>query len=122
MIRIYRKRARRYDVTSNRLYVVGQRTMAYKRTAIEQLNLSPGDTVVDAGCGTGHDLPHLAEAVGPTGRVIGVDLTDAMLAKAEERIRDHGLTNVSLVQDDPATYKVPRDTRGVIACYSLTLV
>ncbi|MFE0727188.1 hypothetical protein [Streptomyces antibioticus] len=65
MVEVYRKRAKRYDVTSNRLYLIGRRTMAYRHLALEQLAPRPGDTVVDAGCGTGHNLPLLAEAVGP---------------------------------------------------------
>ncbi|QNP69361.1 class I SAM-dependent methyltransferase [Streptomyces roseirectus] len=122
MVDVYRKRAKRYDVTSNRLYLIGQRTMAYKHLALEQLALRPGDTVVDAGCGTGHNLPLLAEAVGPTGRVIGVDLTDAMLEQAEDRVRRAGLSQVSLVQADLTTYQYPEHVRGIIACFSLTLI
>ncbi|MGW1052303.1 class I SAM-dependent methyltransferase [Streptomyces sp. NPDC001118] len=122
MVAVYRKRAKRYDVTSNRLYLIGQRTMAYKHLALEQLALRPGDTVVDAGCGTGHNLPLLAEAVGPTGRVIGVDLTDAMLEQAEDRVRRAGLSQVELVQGDLTTYQYPEDVRGIIACFSLTLI
>ncbi|MEV6670569.1 methyltransferase domain-containing protein [Streptomyces sp. NPDC051162] len=120
MVDVYRKRAKRYDLTSNRLYLIGQRTMAYKHLALAQLALRPGDTVVDAGCGTGHNLPLLAEAVGPTGRVIGVDLTDAMLEQAEERVR--GLPNVSLAQADLTSYQYPENVRGIIACFSLTLI
>ncbi|MGP4113748.1 class I SAM-dependent methyltransferase [Streptomyces sp. 4N509B] len=122
MVEIYRKRAKRYDMTSNRLYLIGQRTMAYKNLAIKQLALRPGDTVVDAGCGTGHNLPKLAEAVGPTGRVVGVDLTDAMLAQAEERVGRLGLKNVSLVQADLLKYDYPEKTSAIIACFSLTLI
>ncbi|MFE4670249.1 class I SAM-dependent methyltransferase [Streptomyces sp. NPDC056716] len=122
MVNIYRKRAKRYDLTSNRLYLIGQRTMAYKHLALEQLALRPGDTVVDAGCGTGHNLPLLAEAVGPTGKVIGVDLTDAMLAQAQDRIHQAALTNVTLVQADLTTYEYPENVRGIIACFSLTLI
>ncbi|MFH8611465.1 class I SAM-dependent methyltransferase [Streptomyces sp. NPDC018029] len=122
MVQVYRKRAKRYDLTSNRLYLIGQRTMAYKHLALEQLALRPGDTVVDAGCGTGHNLPLLAEAVGPTGRVIGVDLTDAMLEQAEDRVRRAGLSQVSLVQADLTTYEYPENVRGITACFSLTLI
>lgn len=122
MVEVYRKRAKRYDVTSNRLYLIGQRTMAYKHLALEQLALRPGDTVVDAGCGTGHNLPLLAEAVGPTGRVVGVDLTDAMLERAQERVDKLRLSNVSLVQGDLTTYQYPENVCGIIACFSLTLI
>ncbi|GAB3444375.1 methyltransferase domain-containing protein [Actinophytocola sediminis] len=119
---LYRKRAKHYDVMSNRLYLIGQRTMAYKHLAIEQLAPRPGDTVVDAGCGTGHNLPYLSEAVGPEGKVIGVDLTDSMLNLAEDRIREHGLTNVTLQQADLMTFEFPSEVDRIIACFSLTLM
>ncbi|CAM5548577.1 MULTISPECIES: class I SAM-dependent methyltransferase [Streptomyces] len=46
------------------------------------LGLRPGDTVLDAGCGTGRALPALRAVVGPSGTVLGADLTEAMLAEA----------------------------------------
>jgi len=50
--------------------------------AIAGLGLREGDTVLDAGCGTGRALPLLRAAVGPSGTVLGVDLTPEMLAQA----------------------------------------
>lgn len=122
MVDVYRGLAGKYDLVSNRLYLVGQRTMAYKHLAIQQLGLKPGDTVVDAGCGTGHNLPELSRLVGPEGQVIGVDLTDAMLARAESRVRQHRLTNVTLREADLTTFAFPKNTAGIIACFSLTLI
>ncbi|MET0132870.1 MAG: methyltransferase domain-containing protein [Kibdelosporangium sp.] len=122
LLHLYRKRAKHYDIMSNRLYLIGQRTMAYKHLALDQLALRPGDTVVDAGCGTGHNLPYLSKAVGPTGKVIGVDLTDAMLELAEDRVREHELTNVTLKQADLTTFEFPQKVNGIIACFSLTLI
>ncbi|MCF6526215.1 class I SAM-dependent methyltransferase [Streptomyces sp. JJ36] len=51
--------------------------------AVRALRLGPGDTVLDAGCGTGRALPALRAAVGPAGTVLGVDLTPEMPAAAE---------------------------------------
>ena len=50
--------------------------------AVDELALRPGQTALDAGCGTGRALPHLRTAVGPGGHVLGVDLTPEMLAAA----------------------------------------
>ncbi|MEX0170032.1 class I SAM-dependent methyltransferase [Streptomyces sp. LMG1-1-1.1] len=50
--------------------------------AVQELGLHPGDAVLDAGCGTGRALPPLRAAVGPTGTVLGADLTPEMLAQA----------------------------------------
>ncbi|MFI5973697.1 class I SAM-dependent methyltransferase [Streptomyces sp. NPDC051452] len=50
--------------------------------AVAGLGLRAGDRVLDAGCGTGRALPPLRTAVGPSGVVVGADLTQAMLAAA----------------------------------------
>jgi ubiquinone/menaquinone biosynthesis C-methylase UbiE len=51
----------------------------------EALRLGPGAHVLDAGCGTGADAIELARRVGPHGRAVGVDLSDALIAAARER-------------------------------------
>ncbi len=55
-----------------------------------------GDTVLDLGSGAGFDLILAAKKVGPGGYVIGVDMTEAMIAKARENIRAEGLDNVEV--------------------------
>ena len=55
-----------------------------------------GETVLDLGCGAGIDLLLAADKVGPTGRAIGVDMTEEMLAKAREIIDSAGLVNVEV--------------------------
>jgi len=61
-------------------------------TAIDALRA--GETVVDLGSGAGMDAFLAARQVGPTGHVIGVDMTDAMLAKARDNARKTGVENV----------------------------
>jgi ubiquinone/menaquinone biosynthesis C-methylase UbiE len=56
--------------------------------AVAELGLREGDRVLDAGCGTGRALPPLRAAVGPTGVVVGADLTPAMLREAVRAGRD----------------------------------
>ncbi|NBM16076.1 class I SAM-dependent methyltransferase [Streptomyces sp. GC420] len=56
--------------------------------AVAELGLRAGDTVLDAGCGTGRALPALREAVGPGGTVLGIDLTPEMLQAAVGAGRD----------------------------------
>ena len=58
--------------------------------------LKQGDVVLDLGSGAGLDLLLAAQKVGPNGRVIGVDMTDAMIARAEENIRAAGVDNVEV--------------------------
>ncbi len=90
--------------------------------AVSALRLRPGDTVVDIGCGTGLNFPYLIEAVGETGRLIGVDLTDAMLEKAENRVRQKRWRNVELVHSDAATYTFPAAPQGVASTFALTFI
>ncbi|GKQ39264.1 class I SAM-dependent methyltransferase [Streptomyces sp. A012304] len=56
--------------------------------AVADLGLREGDRVLDAGCGTGRALPPLRAAVGPSGVVVGADLTPAMLEAAARAGRD----------------------------------
>ncbi|MGW0632364.1 class I SAM-dependent methyltransferase [Streptomyces sp. NPDC002758] len=56
--------------------------------AVADLGVRAGDRVLDAGCGTGRALPPLRAAVGPSGAVVGVDLTPAMLQAAVRAGRD----------------------------------
>jgi len=61
-------------------------------TAIDALR--EGEVVVDLGSGAGMDVFLAARQVGPRGRVIGIDMTDAMLTKAQENARKGGYSNV----------------------------
>ncbi|MGA5526250.1 methyltransferase domain-containing protein [Streptomyces pseudogriseolus] len=76
----------------------GDAGRAYKQQLIDLLDIAPGLTVLDAGCGPGTDLPALAGRVGDKGKVIGVDRDPAMLAKARERT--DGLSAVEIREGD----------------------
>lgn len=58
--------------------------------------LGPGEVVLDLGSGAGIDLFLAAQKVGPSGRVIGVDMTDEMIAKANQNIKAGKYTNVEV--------------------------
>lgn len=60
---------------------------------IDHLALQPGETVVDLGSGAGIDVFLAADSVGPTGKVIGVDMTPEMLARARRNAAKAGVTN-----------------------------
>ncbi|MEJ2695748.1 MAG: methyltransferase domain-containing protein [Candidatus Sulfobium sp.] len=122
IVDLYRLRSRRYEVTANLYYLIGFREQSYRNKAVRALNLSPGDTVVEIGCGTGLNFTLLQSAVGPGGRIIGVDLTDSMLDQARNRIKKESWSNVELVQGDAASYVFPRGIDGIISTFALTLV
>ena len=56
-----------------------------KQTITVRLDLHAGESVLDAGCGTGDDARAMASWVGPTGRVVGLDIHDETLAEARRR-------------------------------------
>jgi ubiquinone/menaquinone biosynthesis C-methylase UbiE len=122
LIEVYRKKAKHYDVTSRLYPAPGYPQRAQRRRAVRALGLRPGDTVVDMACGTGLNFRLLEEAVGPDGRIVGVDLTDAMLARAQDRIETSGWSNVSLAQADAAAFDFPGEVDAILSTYALTQV
>ncbi len=58
--------------------------------------IEPGQTVVDLGCGAGLDLILAAQRVGPTGRVIGVDASEAMIERARDNAQRSRFTNIDI--------------------------
>ncbi len=68
--------------------------------AVRQLELSPGASVLEVGCGTGANLGRLVDAVGPTGRVTGLDLSPGMLKRAERLLSEKRWQNVTLLEQD----------------------
>lgn len=119
---LYRRRAGLYDLTANLYYLIGFREQAYREEAVASLGLEQGDKVVEIGCGTGLNFHLLQSAVGPEGKIIGVDLTMEMLGKARERVRRNVWMNVELVHGDAAAFRFPSKTDGILSAFALTLV
>ncbi|MFF3263996.1 methyltransferase domain-containing protein [Streptomyces sp. NPDC002932] len=71
---------------------------AYKQELLDLLDIQAGQIALDVGCGPGTDLPALAERVGDSGTVIGVDRDEAMLTRARERT--DGLPRVEIRNGD----------------------
>jgi ubiquinone/menaquinone biosynthesis C-methylase UbiE len=122
LIETYRKKAKHYDITSRLYPAPGYPQRAQRLRAVQALGLRPDDTVVDMACGTGLNFPLLEKAVGPGGRIVGVDLTDAMLARAQDRIARNGWRNISLVQADAADFDFPAGVNAILSTYAMTQV
>jgi demethylmenaquinone methyltransferase/2-methoxy-6-polyprenyl-1,4-benzoquinol methylase len=120
LIETYRKKAKHYDVTSRFYPVPGYPQRAQRLRAIHALGLRPGDSVIDVACGTGLNFPLIEEIIGPDGRIVGVDLTDAMLARAQDRIETSGWSNVSLVQADAIDFEFPAEADAILSTYSMS--
>lgn len=105
--RMYRGLAAVYD---RRISVVAP----IRRRVIKRLCLQPGEHALDMGCGTGASFAALRKAVGPTGRVTGVELSEEMAAVARNHVADHGWDNVEVVVGDATVAPLPKDVDGVL--------
>ena len=76
--------------------------------------LKPGETVLDLGSGGGIDVLLSARRVGPAGKAYGLDMTDEMLALAEENKRKSGLTNVEFLKGEIENIPLPDNSVDVI--------
>jgi ubiquinone/menaquinone biosynthesis C-methylase UbiE len=81
-------------------------------TALAKLN--PGEVVLDLGSGGGIDVLLSARRVGPTGKAYGLDMTDEMLALANENKKKSGLTNVEFLKGEIESIPLPDNTVDVI--------
>jgi len=91
---LYRLNAPGYDLANARRFAEARAAL------VRGLDLAPGATVLDLGCGTGASLDRLSEAVGAEGLVIGLEHNPAMLTRARRRVERRGLDNVRLAQAD----------------------
>ena len=92
--RWYARIAPIYDLVCRPLYA------RPRRAALRAMDLKSRDKVLEIGCGTGLNLPMISEAVGTTGRVLGIDATAEMLDRAEKRLDQFDCDNVALYDGD----------------------
>src|SRR6516165_4271479 len=122
LIETYRKKAKHYDITCRLYPVPGYPQRAQRLRAVQALGLRPGDSVIDIACGTGLNFSLIEEVIGPHGRIVGVDLTDAMLAQAQDRMERNGWSNVNLVLADAANFEFPTEVDAILSTYALSQV
>jgi demethylmenaquinone methyltransferase/2-methoxy-6-polyprenyl-1,4-benzoquinol methylase len=107
----YRDLAPRYDHYTRRINRIRER-------AIDALELRPGQSVLDAGCGTGWCIPRLAERVGATGTVIGFDPSPHMLRIAGTRETAAGAARVFLIEASAETVTLTAPIDAVLFSYT----
>jgi ubiquinone/menaquinone biosynthesis C-methylase UbiE len=122
LIETYRKKAKHYDITTRLYPAPGYPQRAQRLRAVRALGLRAGDRVIDIACGTGLNFPLIEEVIGPGGYIVGVDLTDAMLARAQDRIATNGWRNIRLVQADAADFDFPTEVDAILSTYALSQV
>lgn len=113
----YNKIAGVYDLLAE------QSEQPMREKGLRLLDVRPGETVLEVGFGTGHCLVELARGVGPSGKVLGVDLSENMLALAETLLRNEGLHNrVQLHCGDAEKLPFPSDSiEAMFASFTLEL-
>jgi len=79
---------------------VERRVAVVNHLLLARSGVAPGESVLEIGCGTGAATVPFAAAVGPRGRVVGVDLSEPMLEGARKRVAESGLGNITLLQAD----------------------
>lgn len=107
----YSKLATQYDGTAR--YAERIRV-----AAIEALGLRPGEAVLDVACGSGLSLPHLAQAVGTTGTVVGIDHCPHMIGLARGRIATDQLRQVKLVNASADSAELAPEFDALLFCYT----
>ena len=110
----YRDLAPRYDRSTRRIDTIRLR-------AIEALGLRAGETVLDAGCGTGWCLPHLALGVSPGGEVLGFDPSAEMLAQARQRVARQAIP-ARLQQAAAESVRLPAAPDAILFSYTHDLI
>lgn len=108
----YRRNVRFYDLS--------EAAFARRRAhAVARMGLKTGETVLDLACGSGLSFALLENGVGPSGQIVGVELSPEMLAQAREKIAHHGWENVTLIQGNAEEADLPpASVDAVLAFYA----
>lgn len=99
-----------YDDAANGFWMrSGERT-------VDRLGLRPGMTVLDLACGSGASTLPAARLVGPTGRVVGIDLSEKMLENGRRKARRAGLDNIEFRHGDMTEVDIADASIDAVIC------
>lgn len=116
----YQNWAKVYDWLTP-IYLLGNEKRLRRKT-IDSLHLQPGQTVLDIACGTGRNFLLILERIGAGGRLVGVDYTSAMLARAQIRVDREGWENVELIQSDAARIDLGRKFDAALCTLAIGVI
>jgi ubiquinone/menaquinone biosynthesis C-methylase UbiE len=104
----YTPRASKYDTSSNAFHA------ELGRDFVKWISPKPGQTVLDLACGTGLVTIPMAEAVGPSSQVVGIDITPAMLAEARKKPLSTNSALVTWIEHDITSISNLTEIRNVV--------
>jgi ubiquinone/menaquinone biosynthesis C-methylase UbiE len=108
--RTYNSASDHYDDPANSFW------QRFGRRTIERLNLPAGARVLDVCCGSGASAIPAAEAVGPSGRVLGIDLAENLLALARAKAQNQGLSHAEFRSGDMLDLRLPETSFDAVIC------
>lgn len=119
----YQRRAESYQDTDNWVGFGDYRPrIELRKLLVQQLNLQPGDRVLDVACGTGSNFEYILPLIGEKGRLVATDYSHEMLAEAQKLVDEKGWKNVELVQADAATLDLQEEFDVVICTLGLVVI
>jgi demethylmenaquinone methyltransferase/2-methoxy-6-polyprenyl-1,4-benzoquinol methylase len=111
----YGELAPRYDYATRRIDGV-------RAKAIAKLRLQPGDVVLDAGCGTGFCFAMIEQAIGPRGKLIGMEPSPEMIARGKGRVDDARWTNATLLCTTGEAAELPHAPDAILFSFTHDLL
>lgn len=117
---VYHKLARSYNLYFPILAIgLERRIRSMTRDALE---LKPGQVVLDVGCGSGSNFQYIINEIGPTGRIIGVDYSPAMLKQAQKLVKRKRWKNVELIECDAAKLDLGHRVDAAVSTLAMAVI
>lgn len=112
---LYDEGAKSYDFATFLFRMAGLRMQTYRSEVIDSLELKPGNTVLELGCGTGLNFPMILEKIGSKGKIIGVDIAPRMLEVARQKASKNNWHNIELIESDLTLFEVPEGVDAILS-------
>lgn len=90
-----------------------------RKETVNYMNLEEGDGVLEVGCGTGGNFRYMYNEVGPEGKIVGVDISEGMLEKAENKVKRNNWKNIELIQGDGAEIEIDEKFDAVLFSFCI---
>lgn len=111
-----------WDRWSDRYSLSEQDFEPMREAAIDVLNLEKGDRVLDIGCGPGVNFERIRDDIGAGGELVAIDYSPEMVARARQRVTEHGWSNVDVRRGDATSTDLGEGFDAAIATLSLSVM